>query len=135
MDKTLYGLLMGKIKSVSQDFRDLMTRQEKQDERIKRIESMQDGSCKQDDILFFGEEIDGNYDGILAKNINIPENIEEYCIISLTQDVKAELVLDGPDEIPAIEISNKNRGYTFCYFIIVKQEIVNNLDITYPQLS
>lgn len=122
MDKTLYGLLMGKIKSVSQDFRDLMSRQEKQDERIKNLENY-------DGLYFLVVAINGKSTIDLRGNeLNelpdvIKNNIDDYFLAPLTRyEIEVEWgIYEGQ---PRIYLRNySNNGLTFLILAIRKENV------------
>ena len=114
MDTTLYGLLMRKIKSASQDFRDLMKRQNEQDERITLLENSGTGSDNgSGEILFFEVTLTGSQEKDLSVR-NIPESLlqilsSEYCLISTHEDVSIERYIDDTDgDTPHIYLINSS---------------------------
>lgn len=127
MDKTLYGLLMGKIKSVSQDFRDLMARQEKQDERITRIESMQAGSGNQnDDVLYFitNEIISGGT--AIVDFSSIIDNPDNYFLYPCMPNVSH--YFHEYNGVLQLHITNNNDGSINDFFMLIKIENIKQLE-------
>lgn len=126
MDKTLYGLLMGKIKSVSQDFRDLMTRQEKQDERITKLEHMPSGSGKpNDDVLYFIAE-DIISDGTVIVDFSgIIDNPDNYFLLELIPNVSHYIHEDNG--VLELFITNNNDGSINDFFMLIKIENIKQL--------
>lgn len=118
--------LLQQFLSASQDFRDLMARQEKQDERITRIESMQAGSGKpNDDVLYF---IANN---IISKGIvkvdfsSIIDNPDNYFLLELIPNVQHHFRKDNG--VLELLIGNDNADSINDFFMLIKIENIKQL--------
>lgn len=118
--------LLQQFLSASQDFRDLMARQEKQDERITRIESMQAGSGNQnDDVLYFitNEIISGGT--AIADFSSIIDNPDNYFLYPCMSNVSH--YFHKYNGVLQLHITNNNDGSINDFFMLIKIENIKQL--------